>query len=50
MIQVAYPTAADITGIRETLTKAGFDAAVQPFGTAQDVLVRLPEQQGEQSC
>ena len=27
------------------LTKAGFDAAVQPFGTAQDVLVRLPEQQ-----
>jgi len=46
VIQVAYPNAADITGIRETLTTAGFDAAVQPFGTAQDVLIRLPEQEG----
>jgi preprotein translocase subunit SecF len=26
------------------LTNAGYDAAVQPFGTAQDVLIRLPEQ------
>ncbi|PWQ98988.1 protein translocase subunit SecF [Leucothrix arctica] len=46
VIQVAYPKAADITNIRDTLTKAGFDAAVQPFGTAQDVLIRLPEQEG----
>lgn len=46
VIQVAYPKAADITGIREILATAGFDAAVQPFGTAQDVLVRLPEQEG----
>lgn len=46
VIQVAYPKAADITGIREILSTAGFDAAVQPFGTAQDVLVRLPEQEG----
>ena len=48
VIQVAYPSAANITGIRETLTTAGFDAAVQPFGTAQDVLVRLPQQEGTQ--
>lgn len=46
VIQVGYPGNADINGIRETLTKAGYEAAVQPFGTAQDVLIRLPEQSG----
>ena len=46
VIQVAYPKAANIKNIRDTLEKAGFDAAVQPFGTAQDVLIRLPEQEG----
>ena len=46
VIQVGYPENANITQIRETLAAAGYDAAVQPFGTAQDVLIRLPEQTG----
>lgn len=44
VIQVSYPGNANISEIRDTLTNAGYDAAVQPFGTAQDVLIRLPEQ------
>lgn len=46
VIQVSYPGNANISEIRDTLSKAGYDAAVQPFGTAQDVLIRLPEQTG----
>lgn len=46
VIQVGYPENANISKIRETLASAGYDAAVQPFGTAQDVLIRLPEQTG----
>ncbi|PID45231.1 MAG: protein translocase subunit SecF [Proteobacteria bacterium] len=46
VIQVGYPGNADIAGIRGTLAKAGYEASVQPFGTAQDVLIRLPEQSG----
>jgi len=46
VIQVGYPTNADIPQIRETLKTEGYDAAVQPFGTARDVLIRLPEQTG----
>jgi len=44
VIQVGYPENANITQVRETLAAAGYDAAVQPFGTAQDVLIRLPDQ------
>lgn len=44
VIQVSYPGNANISEIRDTLANAGYDAAVQPFGTAQDVLIRLPEQ------
>jgi len=46
VIQVGYPGNADIPQIRETLKKEGYDAAVQPFGTAQEVLIRLPDQEG----
>ena len=46
VIQVGYPGNANIPEIRETLKEAGYDAAVQPFGTAQEVLIRLPEQTG----
>lgn len=46
VIQVGYPGNANITSVRETLTSAGYEAAVQPFGTAQDVLIRLPDQSG----
>jgi len=46
VIQIGYPENANISEIRETLKQAGYDASVQPFGTAQDVLIRLPEQSG----
>jgi len=42
-IEIAYPVPADIGGIREHLAKHGYgDAQVQNFGSARDVLVRLP--------
>jgi preprotein translocase subunit SecF len=45
LLEVAYPQAADIEGIRATLDEAGFeDAQVQRFGTDTDVLLRLPPQ------
>ena len=46
VIEVGYSGNANIPEIREILNKAGYEAAVQPFGTAQDVLIRLPEQTG----
>ncbi|OYY92470.1 MAG: protein translocase subunit SecF [Hydrogenophilales bacterium 28-61-23] len=43
MMEVGYPAAANIPAIREHLAKQGFaDAQVQNFGSAKDVLVRLP--------
>ena len=48
LIEVHYPNAADLNGIRQTLTNAGFERyVVQEFGNAQDVMVRLPPQPGE---
>ncbi|MDB5761687.1 MAG: preprotein translocase subunit SecF [Herminiimonas sp.] len=47
VMEVAYPKPADIEGIRKTIEGLGFaDNQVQSFGTAQDVLVRLPTQKG----
>ena len=44
LIEVAYEQNADIPAIREVLEKDGFGgAAVQQFGTARDVLIRLPQ-------
>lgn len=43
VMEVAYSEAADIDGIRKTVEKLGYaDNQVQSFGTAQDVLIRLP--------
>jgi len=43
LIEVGYSEPAELTGVRETLQAAGFgDAVVQHFGTARDVLIRLP--------
>lgn len=43
VMEVAYSEAADIDGIRNTVEKLGYaDNQVQSFGTAQDVLIRLP--------
>ncbi len=45
LLEVGYPQAADIDGIRATLDEAGFeDAQVQRFGADTDVLLRLPPQ------
>jgi preprotein translocase subunit SecF len=47
VMEVAYPTAADVHGIRGYLYKNGYeDASVQNFGSATDVLIRLPIKAG----
>ncbi len=52
VMEIGYPgKAADIPGIRQVLTQSGYgDAQVQNFGTASDVLVRLPVKQGVTSA
>lgn len=45
VMEVAYPKAADIEGVRTKIGDLGYtDIKVQSFGTAQDVLIRLPVQ------
>lgn len=47
VLEVRYPQSADLEQIRATLEEEGFsEAAVQTFGTTQDVLIRLPVQTG----
>jgi preprotein translocase subunit SecF len=42
-MEVNYPQAADIEGIRKAIAETGLkDVTVQNFGTSQDVLIRLP--------
>jgi len=42
LIEVAYPDAVELGGIRDVLQEAGFsDIQVQHFGTARDVLIRI---------
>ncbi|MCS0592324.1 protein translocase subunit SecF [Massilia norwichensis] len=42
-MELRYPHAADLEKIRSTLEKAGYEhPEATPFGTAQDVLLRLP--------
>lgn len=51
LLEVKYAQEANLDGIREQLAEAGHrEAVVQGFGTARDVLIRLPPQEGvEQS-
>ena len=43
VMEVSYSHQADVPNIRDTLTKIGMhDASVQNFGTARDVMIRLP--------
>ncbi|MDB5905603.1 MAG: preprotein translocase subunit SecF, partial [Betaproteobacteria bacterium] len=47
VMELKYPHPADIHQIRDSVARLGFtDAAVQNFGTASDVLVRLPVKPG----
>jgi preprotein translocase subunit SecF len=45
VMEVTYPHPANIEGIRKTIEGLGFsESQVQSFGTAQDVMIRLPTQ------
>jgi len=41
VIEIGYPDATEVEPIRNALTNAGFEAQVQHFGTAKDVLIRI---------
>ncbi len=48
LIELGYSKAVDLPPIRAALEKAGFrEAVVQHFGTAQDVMVRIAPQKGQ---
>ena len=47
LMELSYPQAPDLNKIRESAARIGFtEASVQNFGTARDVLVRLPVKEG----
>jgi len=51
VIEVAYSKPANIEGIRKTVEGLGYtDNQVTNFGTAQDVMIRLPAKKGENSA
>lgn len=48
LLELSYPESADLVAIRQTLSDAGYERyVVQEFGAAEDVLVRLPPQPGQ---
>lgn len=47
LMEVAYEKPADLNAIRDSVAKLGIkDVQVQNFGTAKDVLIRMPVQKG----
>jgi preprotein translocase subunit SecF len=47
VMEVGYTQAADVNQVRSTVASLGFsDVQVQTFGTASDVMIRLPAQEG----
>jgi preprotein translocase subunit SecF len=51
LMEVTYSHPADLNGVRSAVAKLGFnDVQVQNFGTARDVLIRLPVQKGVSSA
>jgi preprotein translocase subunit SecF len=51
VMEVAYSQPADIESVRKTVSGLGYtDVQVQNFGTARDVLIRLPAQKGVSSA
>ncbi len=51
LMQVSYSQAADLNSVRDTVAKLGFtDAQVQNFGTARDVMIRMPATKGVSSA
>ena len=50
LMQVSYAQAADLESVRSAVAKLGFaDAQVQNFGTARDVMIRMPASKGVSS-
>jgi preprotein translocase subunit SecF len=49
LIEVGYPSAPDISDVREQLTAAGLNSVVQTFGAATDIVVRIPPSEDEES-
>jgi len=51
LIEIGYERSVNLDAVREQLAAAGFgDALVQEFGTARDVLVRIPPRADESSA
>ncbi len=51
LMEVAYSQAADLGKVRSTVAGLGFaETQVQNFGTARDVMIRLPAQEGVSSA
>jgi preprotein translocase subunit SecF len=51
LLEVTYAQPADLDVVRNSVAKLGFiDVQVQNFGTAKDVLIRLPVQKGVSSA
>jgi preprotein translocase subunit SecF len=51
VMEVSYSQPADIEAVRKTVASLGYaDVQVQNFGTARDVLIRLPAQKGVSSA
>ncbi|NOZ11485.1 MAG: protein translocase subunit SecF [Gammaproteobacteria bacterium] len=51
LVEVVYDQAVDIKQARQSLAEGGFsDAVVQYFGTARDIMVRLPVSPGKKSA
>ncbi|HEY4540774.1 MAG TPA: protein translocase subunit SecF [Noviherbaspirillum sp.] len=51
VMEVTYSKPADLPQIRQSIEKLGYtDTQVQSFGTAQDVLIRMPSRKGETSA
>jgi preprotein translocase subunit SecF len=51
VMQVSYAQAADVESVRKAVSNLGYhDVQVQNFGTARDVMIRLPAQKGVSSA
>jgi preprotein translocase subunit SecF len=51
LMEVSYAQPADLNAIRSTVAKLGInDVQVQNFGTARDVLIRMPVQKGSNTA
>jgi preprotein translocase subunit SecF len=51
LMEVGYAQPADLNAVRATIAKLGLnDVQVQNFGTARDVLIRMPAKKGESSA